>query len=278
MIYDLHSHTLASDGALSPAELIAAAEQAGVDALAITDHDTVAGYSEWRALNKPSSVLVIPGIEFSTTWNGIGVHIVGLNINPASDAISSGSEMQLAARRERTSQIVERLRKAGLAVEEKALLEYAGTTAPGRPHIARYLVQQQLVKDESTAFKKYLGAGKAGDVKNLWANLATIIDWIRASGGTAVLAHPDKYQLTFSKLTRLSAEFAGLGGQAIEVISGQQLAATTERLARLAVAQGLLASVGSDFHQPGQPWAGLGRTGELPRGAAPVWDTWETRA
>ena len=274
MIYDLHSHTLASDGALSPAELVAAAEQAGVGALAITDHDTAAGYSEWQALNRTTSVHVIPGIEFSTTWNGIGVHIVGLNIDPASDAISSGSATQLAARHERAGRILERLRKAGLKVDDTALLESTGSTAPGRPHIARYLVSQQLVKDESTAFKKYLGAGKAGDVKNLWADLPTIIDWIRASGGTAVLAHPDKYQLTFSKLTRLSAEFASLGGQAIEVISGQQLAATTERLARLAASQGLLASVGSDFHRDGpyNPQPGV----ELPRleGLRGVWERW----
>jgi len=274
MIYDLHSHTLASDGALSPAELVASAEQAGVGALAITDHDTTAGYSEWHALNRSSSVRVIPGVEFSTTWNGIGVHILGLNVDPGSDAMRSGTRSQLNARRERAARIIERLQKAGLAVDEAALLDSAGTTAPGRPHIARYLVSQQLVKDERTAFKKYLGAGKAGDVKNLWADLSTVIEWIRGSGGTAVLAHPDKYNMTFGKLTRLTADFAGLGGQAIEVISGRQLAVTTERLARLAASQGLLASMGSDFHQPGQSWASLGKITQMPASASPVWDSW----
>jgi predicted metal-dependent phosphoesterase TrpH len=274
MNYDLHSHTLASDGSLTPDALVAAAVDAGVDTLAITDHDTVAGYLEWASGANKLAIEVIPGIEFSTTWNGIGIHVLGLNIDPHSAAIQTGSKIQISARCERAVRIIERLKKAGLPVDQDALLASAGTDAPGRPHIARYLVDNGLVKDINTAFKKYLGAGKAGDVKNLWAEMKTVVDWIRDSGGTAVLAHPDKYNLTFSKLTRLTDDFAALGGQGIEVISGQQHPDTTQRLARLCSERKLVASKGSDFHQPGQPWSRLGTSGPLPEQCTPVWHHW----
>ncbi len=274
MNYDLHSHTTASDGKLSPIELVAAAKQAGVDTLAITDHDNVAGYLHWSHNNTEDSINVIPGIEFSTTWNGVGIHVLGLNIDPLSDAIADGVSKQLAAREERAVQIIERLRKAGLDVSHDELILSADTHTPGRPHIARYLVQKDLVKDERTAFKKYLGAGKTGDVKNLWAELSTIINWIRDGNGTAILAHPNKYKLTLAKLDRLTKDFASLGGQGLEVISGRQDLETTTRLAKLCAEHQLLASRGSDFHEPGQSWAQLGNIAPLPNQCQPVWEHW----
>jgi len=274
MNYDLHSHTLASDGGLTPDALVAAAVDAGVDTLAITDHDTVAGYLEWASRANKLPIEVIPGIEFSTTWNGIGIHILGLNVDPCSAAIRTGSNVQISARRERAVRIIERLKKVGLQVDQDALLASAGTDAPGRPHIARYLVDNGLVKDINTTFKKYLGAGKVGDVKNLWAEMKVVTEWIRDSGGTAVLAHPDKYNLTLSKLIRLIDDFAALGGQGIEVISGQQHPDTTQRLAGLCSERNLVGSKGSDFHLPGQPWCQLGKIGELPKHCMPVWHHW----
>lgn len=274
MNYDLHSHTLASDGDLTPDALVAAAVDAGVDTLAITDHDTVAGYLKWASAANTLAIEVIPGIEFSTSWNGIGIHILGLNVDPYSAAIRTGSSVQLSARRERAVRIIERLKKVGLQIDQDALLDSASTDAPGRPHIARHLVANGLVKDINTAFKKYLGAGKVGDVKNLWAEMRIVIEWIRDSGGTAVLAHPDKYNLTLSKLIRLTDDFAALGGQGIEVISGQQHPDTTQRLAELCSERNLVGSKGSDFHQHGQPWCELGTSGELPEHCMPVWHHW----
>ena len=274
MNFDLHSHTSASDGKLSPTELVVAAQQAGVDTLAITDHDDIAGYLNWSK-NKPENAInVIPGIEFSTTWNGLGVHVLGLNIDVLSDAITDGVKQQLMAREARSIQIIERLRKTGLDISHDELIKSAGTRTLGRPHIARYLVQKQLVKDEYAAFKKYLGAGKLGDVKNLWAELSDVIDWIRDGHGTAILAHPNKYKLTFAKLERLTKDFVSLGGQGLEVISGRQDSETTIRLAKLCTEYNLLASRGSDFHDHGQPWAQLGKIAELPILCKPVWDHW----
>ena len=124
------------------------------------------------------------------------------------------------------------------------------------------------------AFRKFLGAGKAGDVKQHWAPFAQIIDWIRDSGGTAVLAHPGKYGLTRTRRLALVEEFCRLGGQGIEVISGLQDPRLTQSLAEAASVHDLLAACGSDFHRPGQSWAQLGMPLTLPPNCRPVWDAW----
>ncbi|MBT8447817.1 MAG: phosphatase, partial [Gammaproteobacteria bacterium] len=123
----------------------------------------------------------------------------------------------------------------------------------------------------STAFRKYLGNGKAGDVKDHWAPLDEVIGWIRGAGGIAVLAHPGHYQLTRSKRRRLVAAFKAAGGGAIEVISGRQDPALTAALARDSVDFELLASAGSDFHRPGQFGVELGAVASLPPICEPVW-------
>jgi 3',5'-nucleoside bisphosphate phosphatase len=274
MNFDLHTHTTASDGLLNPSELISAAKLAGIETLALTDHDTVAGYLTWSQKNIETEINVVPGIEFSTTWNGVGIHILGLNIDPLNEAITNGIIRQLKAREERALKIIENLNKAGLDVVYDELILSAGTHTPGRPHIANYLVQKHLIKDQRTAFKKYLGAGKIGDVKNLWSELSEIIDWIRGSNGTAVLAHPNKYNLTYKKLSLLTDDFVSLGGQGLEVISGKQHPETTRKLAMLCTELNILASRGSDFHEPGQPWAELGNIEAIPIQCKPVWDSW----
>ena len=118
------------------------------------------------------------------------------------------------------------------------------------------------------------GAGKAGDIREMWASLDDVIGWIHAAGGIAVLAHPTKYKLTNLKLEELTRDFCTAGGDALEVISGQQDLSLTTRLGKLAARHGLLASCGSDFHQPGQSWARLGVVATLPRSCTPVWEAW----
>jgi len=270
---DLHCHSNASDGSLTPVELISAAIDAGVTTLAITDHDTVSG---WRKASEqvPDSLSLIPGIEFSTVWNGIGIHIVGLNIDPDSDAMTEGTRTQEQARMERAGKIVERLNKRGMSIDLDDILKENKQAVPGRVHIANHLVRKKYVKDLPEAFKKHLGAGKPGDVKNLWASLETVTGWITDSGGIAVLAHPLKYSMTFTKLNRFLDDFVDAGGTGIEVISGAQDKDATLRLGRLCRDRNLLASCGSDFHHPGQNWAVLGKFPELPAGCRPVWEQW----
>jgi predicted metal-dependent phosphoesterase TrpH len=124
----------------------------------------------------------------------------------------------------------------------------------------------------NAAFKKYMGDGKAGDVKQQWADLPQIISWIRDAKGIAVLAHPLKYKLTRVKLKKLLDDFIQAGGQGMEVVSGQQQTYLTRDMAQLCEQKGLLASCGSDFHGPGKPWSELGVFPSMPVNVTPVWD------
>ena len=273
MRVDLHTHTTASDGMLSPAELLTHAREAGVSLLAITDHDTVAGYSQLDPSADPK-IKLVTGTEISTSWNNIGIHIVGLNVDLQNSLLRSGLSRQRHARNMRAEIIAARLYKLGFPATLTAARKLAGEAPVGRMHFARHLVETAAVPDLKSAFRKYLGAGKPGDVKSEWADMTEVIGWIVQAGGTAVLAHPSKYKLTNLKLEALVADFSAAGGQALEVISGQQDKGLTTRLAKLAVRRGLLVSTGSDFHAPGQSWAALGKQPKLPASCTAVWEAW----
>jgi predicted metal-dependent phosphoesterase TrpH len=270
---DLHTHTNASDGKLSPLELVELATSAGVNLLSITDHDTVAAYMATDALNN-NTLTLIPGIEFSSVWNKIGIHIVGLNIRTDDPVLQAGIEIQRNARNRRAKMIAAKLTKLGFTDSLAGARDIAGEAPIGRPHFAAWLVNSGQIADEKKAFKKFLGQGKACDIGTEWPDMKTVIEWITASGGTAVLAHPAKYKMTHRKLEELVQQFQADGGRAIEVVCGKQQEQLTSRLGKLANRFGLLASRGSDFHRPGQPWAEPGKTPELPSGCMPVWESW----
>ncbi|MGS2722353.1 PHP domain-containing protein [Porticoccus sp. GXU_MW_L64] len=262
MKFDLHCHSTASDGSLTPAELVQRAHRNGVTHLAITDHDTVAAYRQIDYKSCP--LTLIPGIEISTTWNKRAVHIVGLGIDIDSASITEAVEQQSAARQQRAQQIAAKLQRCGLNCPLEEVKKIANNGQLGRPHFARYLVASGQVKDNQQVFKKYLGDGKPGDVKQHWATMAQAIQWIVDAGGTAVLAHPLKYKLTRTKLLSLIEDFKTLGGQAMEVVSGKQIPQDSRRMADICQQAGLLASCGSDFHHPDTHWAELGQQSPLP--------------
>lgn len=268
MNIDLHTHTNASDGKLTPEELLQRAEDKGIKLLSITDHDTVAAYSKI----KYSSLTLIPGIEFSTSWNKSGIHIVGLNIDLKSDAIRAGVTFQTSARHKRAEEIASKLEHKGIKDAFTGAQKIAGNDNIGRPHFAEYLVQTGTCVSIEEAFKKYLGSGKSGDIRKYWATMPQIIEWICAAGGIAVLAHPLTYRMTRMKLSLLLDEYIAAGGQAIEVVSGKQSPNETRELANLCNQKRLMASCGSDFHQPDKSWAELGQFPPLPDGCEPVWE------
>ena len=270
MIFDLHSHTTLSDGALTPGELVSRAVEKSVDVLAITDHDTIDAYQNLPDRHK--SLRLIAGIEFSTQWENTGIHVLGLNIDPCSDAIKVAAKIQTEARIDRARVIGEKLEKHGIEDAFAGASQLAIGSYIGRPHFAQYIVNIGKTGDMQAAFKKYLGAGKTGDVRQYWANLRQVIQWVRDANGIAVLAHPLKYKLTNSKLKRLLDSFIQAGGQGIEVVSGRQLPQQTEYVSRLCEQKNLLASCGSDFHRPGKHWADLGSFPGLPGNVTPVWD------
>lgn len=272
MNIDLHCHTNVSDGTLPPQDLVNLALERGLDMLSITDHDSIAAY---EAIDTTGTGLrMIPGIEFSSQWRKSGVHIVGLNLDLTSDAILEGVAQQSAAREDRGEKISEKLGRLGFEDCLKGAKSYTSGGQVGRPHFAQHLVAIGAVTNIAQAFKKYLGAGKAGDIKEQWGDLATVVEWIRGAGGVAVLAHPKKYKMTGTKISSLLEEFASVGGEAVEVISGLQIPSVTRDMANLCQRHGLLASGGSDFHSANQPWAALGMVAKLPENCTPVWSRW----
>lgn len=272
MIVDLHSHTTASDGDLSPMALLQRASRQGVDVLSITDHDTVDGL---LALDTDTAgVELVHGVELSCIWGKRLIHVVGLNIDLGSQSLRRELGQQQQSRQQRAQLIAEKLEKYGFTGAYDYVLALADGGQIGRPHFARFLVEHGHVDSEKQAFKKYLGAGKPGDIKVTWPSMADAVQWIVNGGGVAVLAHPHHYKLTATKLNALTRDFRAAGGSAVEVISGNQPRDKTRSLVQLVERFELMASIGSDFHRPGQPWNELGQMGTLPDSCRPVWSVW----
>ena len=277
-VYDLHSHSRASDGLLEPAALVERAARAGVGCLALTDHDTTAGIEEAEAEARRQGIHLLPGVEISVTWHGRLLHILGLAIDPSASVLQTGLADLRERRLRRAEAMARRLERAGLEDALAGAVRQAdGGAILGRAHFARELVEQGMARDVQAAFRRYLRPGRPGYAACEWAGLGEAIGWIRAAGGLAVIAHPARYRLRRQRLRRLCAEFRELGGRGIEVVSGGH--ATNDEIRSLAVLArdfGLLASQGSDFHDPDLSWTALGRLPRLPLGLDPVWRHWET--
>jgi len=270
-LIDFHTHSNASDGALSPSELLNRAAAAGIKALALTDHDTIAGF-ESVSDSVPLGVRLVSGVELSCQWGKVGIHIVGLGFDPLSGGLVEHLSVLDLARLRRAEMIAHRLSQKGMPGALEGAMAVASGAQIGRPHFARWMVMNDHVKTEAEAFKRFLGKGKVGDISTLWPDLQQTVGTIAEAGGLAVLAHPLKYRLTATRLNALCATFVTAGGAAIEVINGHPGPGETERLMSLARAHQLLLSVGSDFHREGEYGAGLGvDTARFPSGSG-IWE------
>jgi len=271
LIPDLHTHSIASDGTLTPAELVARAAAAGVETLALTDHDTVAGIADAQAAAEPLGLKLIPGVEVSVTWGGRTVHLVGLDVDPGCATLLEGLAGLQDYRVWRAEEIGRRLDKAGYPGALEGARRYAAGTLIGRTHFARFLAERGAAADVRDVFKRFLVSGKPGHVPGEWTTLEQAVGWIRAAGGVAVVAHPARYNFTRTKMLRLLGELKECGGRGIEVVSGSHSRDDYYTFARHASEQRLLASAGSDYHGPEQPWIELGRLPALPEGCTPIW-------
>lgn len=273
--YDLHSHSTYSDGLLSPAAVVARAASRGVDVLALTDHDEVAGLAEARTAAAHAGITLVNGSELSVSWESHTLHIVALCIDPESPALVQGLENIRSGRTIRARRIASALAEAGIRGAYEGAMQYV--TSEGlisRTHFARYLVEAGYVNEVKDVFKRYLTPGKPGYVAHEWATLPQAIGWIHAAGGQAVLAHPGRYKVGLSGLRRLLADFRDAGGDAIEVLSSSHTAAQFAEFATLARVYGLMASGGSDYHGPGESRMDLGDLPPMPAGVIPVWQHW----
>ncbi len=252
------------------------ARDAGIGLLAITDHDTVAGYRAAASISSDyPSVQLVPGIEYSCRWSGTTIHIVGLGMDCDHPAMAEGLALLDQARIDRGAKIAQRLESRGFAGALAGALAEAGESQLGRPHFSAWMVAQGHVKDHNEAFDKYLGQGKPGDVKAFWPEMAAVVSWIVQAGGVAVIAHPLKYKFTRMKMRRLAKDFVAAGGGAVEVLSGRQTPDQIAQLLRLAEDFELQVSAGSDFHRDGPYSPELGvelRRLSTSRG---VWQRWQ---
>jgi len=218
---DLHCHSNVSDGMLPPAEVVARAAANGVHALALTDHDDVAGIAAAQAAADETGLILIPGVEISVSWGGQTVHIVGLRIDPCHPELAAGLASIRVGRIERARRMGDDLAKSGIAGAYEGAHDYAvNKEMVGRTHFARWLVAQGHAPDMRSAFRRYLTRGNPGYVEHEWTSLENAVNWIRASGGMAVIAHPGRYAFNARELHLLLDAFRALGGAGIEVISG----------------------------------------------------------
>ena len=278
MIVDFHTHSLASDGALAPIELLRRAKAAGVKQFALTDHDTTAGYLAVRHTSEAEEIGLISGVELSCRWATTTIHVVGLNFDADAPEMTAMVEKLTQAREERAEKIATRLAGVGIDDALEGAKAIANGSQIGRPHFATWMAEAGAVDSVAEAFDKYLGAGKIGDVKMFWPPLSDVVQAITRAGGVAILAHPLKYRLTGMKLRALINDFKAAGGGAIEVLNGRQPETDLKRLSQLAEGNGLMCSVGSDFHRDFEYGPKLGIDVErLPNGAH-VWDALEASA
>ena len=269
---DLHCHSTASDGELSPAAVVERAIEQGVQALAITDHDNFDGYDQARQAAQ-GKLKLITGIEFSSVWKGIGIHIVGLDFDPLQ--LTKAVDKQKQARESRTVKIAERLEKKGVHNALEGALSFATSDIVGRPHFAKYLVAEGFFDNEEEAFDKWLGRGKIGDVKTSWPDIETVLTYLNDAGGQAVLAHPHHYKMTNRKLRKFLEEFKSLGGAGMEVCVSGMKPEQTEYFSSLCENYQLMGSRGSDFHTPDNPWIELGRVAPIPENITPIWTAFQ---
>ncbi len=271
---DLHCHSNVSDGVLPPADVVARAAANGVHALALTDHDDVAGLASAQSAADAAGMVFIPGVEISVTWRGHTVHIVGLRIDPLNRDLASGLHDIRLGRIERARRMSDDLALHGINGAYEGADAYAANKQMiGRTHFARWLVAQGHAPDMRTTFKRFLTPGHPGYVEHEWTSLENAVGWIRGSGGMAVIAHPGRYAFKTRQLHVFLDAFRALGGEGIEVITGSHHPSEYGKFADLARAFDLKASRGADFHAPGEG-VDLGHLPALPHYCKTVWEHW----
>lgn len=264
---DLHVHTTASDGTYSPESLVRLAAENGVRAVAITDHDTVAGIKPALEAGEAHGVEVVPGVEVSVRWNGGIMHMLGYFVREDAEFLESLAFLR-EGRRQRIPRILDKLAALDVRLTEEDVYGIAGRGSPGRPHVANALMAKGYVKSMNEAFDRFLGKGAPAYVEKVKLGPIKAIKAIAKAGGIPVLAHP--YSLNEGDPVRLREVLAGLiqyGLKGIEAHYPEHSPEQTRTYLELAAELGLLVTGGTDFHGANKPNIDLGivpGTGRLP--------------
>lgn len=261
---DLHIHSTASDGTLTPADIIALALRLRLGAISITDHDSIAGCREALLNGIPDELGFLTGVEISAepppSYPGAGsIHILGYGIRLDDPELNRTLEKLQDARKDRNPQIIARLTKLGIAIRLEEVEREAGDGQPGRPHIAKLLVEKGIVRTIDDAFDRYLGKGKPAYVDKYRIESSQAIGLINAAGGIPVLAHPCLLELEDDQqLDEILREMISMGLKGVEVYFSGHTPEQTRWYAELAKRHDLLMSGGTDFHGDIQPEIQMG--------------------
>jgi predicted metal-dependent phosphoesterase TrpH len=263
---DLHTHSTASDGSLSPAALVRAAKKQGLSALALTDHDTLAGLEEAGEEAKKRNIRFIPGIEFEITCGGDALtivppgefHLLGLGITRPGPAFFEAVDQLARSRESRNRKILEKLGELNIRVDYDELRSFSGGGSTGRPHIADMLIRHKVVKNREQAFSRYLGRGRPCYFPKEGLRLAQALSLIKECGALAVLAHPLSLYTAWSRFPDLLRELAGRGLDGIEAWHPTAKPQVCRRFERLGKELGLRITWGSDFHSESRSGRRLG--------------------
>ncbi len=237
---------------LSPSDLVAEAERAGLNALAITDHDIVSGVAPARASALDLDLEIIAGVEFSTNLDeGHEIHMLGLFVDDANDELIKCTDQARRFRRQRAKEIVERLNSKGIDVEFTAVESAAGYGSIGRPHIAEAIVEADEKTDNvNEAFRKWIGIGGPAFVPKETVGAEEVISVVHRAGGVAILAHPGSYRWSWRRCRDGIRTLAELGLDGFELVHPSYTSNARKKFKRLIDEMGLLPSGGSDFHGP----------------------------
>lgn len=250
---DLHLHTTHSDGSQTPAEVVRLAHEAGVSALAITDHDITTGLPEAIAAGQELGIEIIPGIEISSRHGESELHVLGYFIKWQDAQLNERLMTLRESRHRRNPKIIELLQAAGIDITYDEVRAVAGSDSVGRPHIARVLMDKKVVTTAKEAFDRFLAEGKAAYVPRDLPALVDAIRWIKDAGGLAVLAHPTWVKTTEGTLTDLARQLKEQGLDGVEVHYSTHTPRQTRTYLSLAKQLGLLVTGGSDFHGMTKP-------------------------
>jgi predicted metal-dependent phosphoesterase TrpH len=240
---DLHVHTNASDGLLSPKEVVQWAARKRIKAVAITDHDTVKGIDEAILESKGTEVEVVPGIEFSAEFNDEEIHILGYYLDYKAERLTKLLQEIHNSRHNRATEIIDKLNSIGVHITLEQVEAIADNGIIGRPHIARALIESGYIQNIKEAFDKYIGKGKAAYVDRYKITCKEAIDLIKDLGGVSVLAHPG-----LLRDTSIISSIFGMGLNGIEVYHTKHTAETITKMLCIAHARKLIITGGSDCH------------------------------
>lgn len=245
---DLHVHTTASDGQYSPAQIIQKAAEKNLKAIAITDHDTVAGLEEAKTAGRELGVTVVPGIELNITFPTGEFHLLGLGIKTPSPSLINIVENVIKNRNDRNAQIIEKMNQDGVALTVEELQADFPNTVIGRPHFAAELVKHGVVKTRQQAFDQYLARGRKWYVPRVCTNLDEAIVALRESGAVPVVAHPMSLYLSWGRLPDFLKDCYEKGVMGIEAFHPGARVTECLRLEELGRKIGFIITAGSDFH------------------------------